>query len=183
MTTPASALPPNFDETVQAVARFRASHYDDATLMQRTVNLLTGRLSRPGFVGVLTLLIALWLALNVAMIWMGRKPIDAPPFYWLQGTVAIAALYMAALILTTQRHADQLAQYREQLTLQLAVLGEQKTAKIIQLLEELRRDTPQVADRVDAQAAAMSTPSDPQAMLDAIKVTSEEIIAPASAAP
>jgi uncharacterized membrane protein len=60
------------------------------------------------------------------------------------------------LILATQRREDQLAQRREQLTLELAILGEQKTAKIIQLLEESRQDNPQVHDRHDPEAEAMA---------------------------
>ena len=47
---------------------------------------------------------------------------------------------MVVLILATQRREYQLAQLREQLTLELAILSEQKTAKVIQLLEESRRD-------------------------------------------
>jgi uncharacterized membrane protein len=62
-----------------------------------------------------------------------------------------------------------LASCREQLTLDLAILGEQKSAKIIELLEELRRDDPTIRNRVDHDAAAMSAPADPQAVLDAIK--------------
>jgi uncharacterized membrane protein len=48
-------------------------------------------------------------------------------------------------------------------------LSEQKTAKVIELLEEFRRDNPLVRDRVDQEADAMAQPSDPQRVLDAIK--------------
>jgi uncharacterized membrane protein len=55
------------------------------------------------------------------------------------------------------------------LTLELAVLTEQKAAKAIALLEELRRDSPHVHDRVDRQADVMAQPADPQMVIDAIK--------------
>jgi len=80
------------------------------------------------------------------------------------------------LILTTQRREDQLASHREQLTLELGILSEQKAAKIIELLEEMRRDDPTLRNRVDREAVAMSTPADPQAVLDAIKDTHEEML-------
>jgi uncharacterized membrane protein len=76
---------------------------------------------------------------------------------------------MTVLILSTQRRDDELTSYREQLTLELAILGEQKSAKIIELLEELRRDDPTIRNRIDHDAVAMSAPADPQAVLDAIK--------------
>jgi hypothetical protein len=53
-------------------------------------------------------------------------------------------------------------------------LGEQKTAKVIELFEEFRRDSPLVQNRVDQQADAMARPADPQQMLDAITVIRTE---------
>ena len=57
------------------------------------------------------------------------------------------------------------------LALDLAILSEQKSAKIIGLLEEFRRDSPEIHDRVDHEAEAMAQPANPQSMLDAIKDT------------
>ncbi|HEX3861818.1 MAG TPA: hypothetical protein VHY35_09030 [Stellaceae bacterium] len=55
------------------------------------------------------------------------------------------------------------------------MLSEQKVTKIIQLLEEYRRDNPHVLDRADAEATAMAQPSDPDSMLVAIRETHEEV--------
>ena len=84
-------------------------------------------------------------------------------------SLGLLALYVTVLILTTQRREDQLAGYREQLTLELAILSEQKSAKIIALLEEMRRDSSSLTNRVDEEAVAMAVAADPQAVLDAIK--------------
>jgi uncharacterized membrane protein len=78
---------------------------------------------------------------------------------------------MVVLILATQRREDQLAQRRELLILELAILAEQKTAKVIQLLEESRRDNPLIRNRVDPEAEAMAQPADPKSVLDAITET------------
>lgn len=78
--------------------------------------------------------------------------------------------------LTTRRREDELTAHREQLTLELAIPSEQKAAKIIELLEELRRDNPHIHDRHDAEAEALSKPADPQAVLEAIQTTHEEIV-------
>jgi uncharacterized membrane protein len=59
--------------------------------------------------------------------------------------------------------------------LELALLSEQKTAKVIQLLEEFRRDIPLVHNRVDQQADAMAEPVDPQRVVQAIKETHDEV--------
>lgn len=82
---------------------------------------------------------------------------------------------MVVLILATQQREYQLAQLREQLTLELAILSEQKTAKVVQLLEESRRDNPLIRNRVDQEAEAMAQPADPQSLLDAIKETHADV--------
>ena len=79
---------------------------------------------------------------------LGYRPIDLPPFSGLDGAVSVASLFMVVLILATQRREDQLAQLREQLNLELPILSEQKTAKVIELLEESRRDNPLIHNRV-----------------------------------
>lgn len=169
-------LPAHIEETVQSIARLHAEHYRRATPLQRTIDRLTASAGRPSFVAIVTILVVGWLGLNVILPMLSLKPIDKPPFASLQGVIGLAALYMTMLILTTQRHDDELASHREQLTLELAILSEQKSAKIIELLEELRRDSPHIDNRHDAEAMEMSKPADPQAVLDAIKDTHAEMM-------
>jgi uncharacterized membrane protein len=157
------------DDTVQAIARLRADHDQKATPLERTVDRLTGRAASPRFVVLLSLVLVSWIGLNTILLLIGRRPLDEPPFFWMQGAVSLAALYMTVLILATQRRENELASHHEHLTLELAILSEQKTAKIISLLEELRQDHPDIHDRVDDEAAAMSEPADPQSVLETIK--------------
>ena len=58
------------------------------------------------------------------------------------------------------------------------LLTEQKAAKIIELVEELRRDSPEIHDRIDSEARDMATRADPHAVLGAIKKIDKEKIAP-----
>jgi uncharacterized membrane protein len=161
--------PTHIEDTVQAIARLRAEHDRGASALQRMVERFTARVGSPGFVVVLTILVGSWIGLNCFYLALGNKPIDEPPFCWMQGAVALAALYMTVFILATQRREDELANRHEQLTLELAMLSEQKTAKIISLLEELRQDHPEIHDRVDKEAAAMSSPVDSRSILEALK--------------
>jgi uncharacterized membrane protein len=157
------------DDTVQAIARLRADHDQKATPLERTVDRLTGRAASPRFVVLLSSVLVSWIGLNTILLLIGRRPLDEPPFFWMQGAVSLAALYMTVLILATQRRENELASHHEHLTLELAILSEQKTAKIISLLEELRQDHPDIHDRIDDEAAAMSEPADPQSVLETIK--------------
>ncbi len=159
----------HIEDTFQAIARVRAEHNRKATLLERMVDKLTGRAGRPGFVVFLILIFVSWIALNSVLLLLGKRPIDQPPFFWMQGAVSLAALFTTVLILATQRRENELASHHQHLTLELAILSEQKTAKIISLLEELRVDHPDIHNRIDDEAAAMSAPTDPQSVLETIR--------------
>ena len=131
-------LPPHVEETIRSGARLHAEHHYNATRLERAADRMTRLLGRPGFLGVVTVAAAGWVGLNLLVSALGYRPLDPPPFGWLEGAVSLASLYMVVLVLITQRREDELAQLREQLTLQLAMLSEQKMAQVIQLLEESR---------------------------------------------
>jgi len=171
---PPPILPDHIEETIRSIAQFHTDHHENATALQRAVGRMTARLSRPRFIGVITVIVISWISLNLLTAALGGHPIDPPPFPWLEGAVSLVSLYMIVLILATQRREDQLTQRRELLMLELAILSEQKTAKVIHLLEESRRDNPLIRDRVDQEAEAMAQPADPQSVLDAIKEIHDE---------
>jgi uncharacterized membrane protein len=166
---PPPMLPDHIDETIRSIAQLHAEHHENATPLQRGVDRATALLGRPRFIGVLTAVVIGWIGLNLLAVALGYRPIDPPPFTWLIGAISLVSLYMVVLILATQRREDVLARHRELLLLELAILSEQKTAKVIELLEEFRRDNPLIRNRVDQEADAMAEPVDPQRVLDAIK--------------
>jgi len=153
----------------QATAQLTTEHRDETSTLQHSVDRVTAVAAWPGFAALLALVIGLWIGGNALAPMLGAKPIDPPPFPWLQGALTAGALFVAILILTTQRREDQLAARRSQLILEIVLLNDQKISKAIELMEEVRRDNPAILNRVDVEAAAMSTPADAQTVLAAIR--------------
>ena len=85
------------------------------------------------------------------------------------------ALLIAVLILASQRRADKLANLREQMTLEMTLLTTQKVSKVIDLMEELRRDSPDIKDRVDLEAIEMSGMPDHGTVLQAIQEITDTV--------
>jgi uncharacterized membrane protein len=164
-------LPEHIEETVRSIKRLHAEHQVNASPHQRVVAGIAALVGRPAFAVVLSLAIVGWIGANALMAAEGLHAIDRPPFQWLQGAMTLVSLFLVVFIVGAQKHEDELIQRRELLTLELAILSEQKAAKLISLLEEFRRDSPQMRDRIDAEADAMAQPADPQSVLDAIKET------------
>jgi len=161
----------------EMTALLRAEHEQATGPLQRAVDRITGVVGRPACVVLLALATVAWAAGNLVAERVGYVPVDGPPFPWLGGAASIGALLVAALILTTQRREDQLANHRALLVLELSILNDQKIAKIVELLEEVRRDNPNpaISDRIDELAAAMSAPSDTRGVLEAIKLIDDPL--------
>jgi uncharacterized membrane protein len=168
-------LPPHVEETMRAMAQLHSEHDRRSTLMERSVQRITGHIGRPPFLFLLTLAVVLWVGGNIAADYLYRSAWDGPPFPLLQCGLQVLAIYMATLILTTQRRADELADLREQMTLELVMLTEKKTAKLIELMEEARRDSPYLRDRVDHEASELSSGTDTAAIIGAIEENNREI--------
>ena len=90
-------------------------------------------------------------------------------FRSLQGLITFLALVVTSIVLVSQARQGQIAEQRNQLQLQFAVLNEQRSAKIIGLLEELRSDLPDVRDRIDEDAEVLGQPTKPEAILQAME--------------
>ena len=163
-----SNLPEHIQSTIQTIADLQARHRRHATPSQRAFSVMAGIVAKPRFIGVITLAIVIWTAGNLIARRLGLPAWDPPPFYWLEGAVSLSALYTTVIILIAQKREDELSALREQLTLELVILGEQKSAKAIELLELLRRDLPSVPDPSDPEARAMARPADPMSVADAL---------------
>jgi uncharacterized membrane protein len=99
----------------------------------------------------------------------GRKTFDEPPFFWLQGFIALNAFIISTTVLIRQNRMSRLADHHAHLDLQVNLLTEEKSSKIIALLEELRRDMPNVRNKTDHEAEALAKPADAKAVLSAIE--------------
>jgi uncharacterized membrane protein len=70
--------------------------------------------------------------------------------------------------LTRQNRLAKLEEQRAHLDLKVTLLTEQKAAKLIDLMEELRRDLPNVKNRQDSEAVALQQSMNPDLVLAAL---------------
>jgi len=167
-------IPPHVAETIQAIALLHAEHHRKSTLAERVVDQATSFVGRPKFLlGIFALALA-WMGGNILLRLAGSAPLDPPPFAWMELGLTAVALLIAVMILASQLRADRFANLREQMTLEATLLTEQKTRKIVELLEELRRDLPDVKDRQDLEAEQMAAKADPHEVLAVIEEVTHE---------
>jgi uncharacterized membrane protein len=176
-------VPPHVAETIHSIALLHAEHHRTSTLAERIVDRLTLLVGRPVFLLALLGAAMLWMTANTIILLGGGAPFDPPPFPGIELFLTLTALAIAVMILASQSRADRLANLREQMTLEATLLTEQKTRKIVELLEELRRDSPGVRDRRDLEAEQMAAKTDPHDVLTAIEEGTQKTVRTAADGP
>jgi uncharacterized membrane protein len=166
---PHKQLPPSVSANIGTIAEYYARHEERVSSSQRIVEKVARFLGSSRYVVGNIGLIVGWIGINLAAPDLGWPRFDEPPFFWLQGIVGLNAFVISTTVLIRQNRMSQLAEQHAHLDLQVNLLTEQKSSKIISLLEELRRDLPNVVSKTDDEAHEMAKPADARAVLSAIE--------------
>ena len=174
------AQPPEIDDSavdseldqisrnIAAVRQFYTREESKLSRWQRLLERISHFIGKPAFAGIVLIFVAGWVLANVVLRELGLTEFDAAPYFWLQGIVSLSALLTTTVVLGKQNRLAQLEVQRAHLDLKVTLLTEQKAAKLIDLLEELRRDLPNVKDRHDSDAAALKQAMNPDLVLAAL---------------
>ena len=176
-SVPIAPLPDPIGQNIEAIVALQTSAERDVPQHQRVVEAATTFFGRPTFLYSSLLVVALWMLPNVLPQGLGLPHFDPAPFDLLQLTLGIISLPMTIAVLIKQERQENLAEQRAQLSLQINLLSEQKIAKLIALVEELRCDLPNVENRSDPEVEEMKQPADPQVVIDALEKTLTEELA------
>ena len=160
-------------QNIEAVLDFYAREEQKVSQWQRMLERISLFIGQPVFPGFVLLFVALWILANTVLRLLGRVAFDPPPYPWLQGIVGLCALLTATIVLGKQNRLSRLEEQRAHLDLTVTLLTEQKAAKLIDLLEELRRDLPNVKNRHDPEAAALQQSMNPELVLAALDELNE----------
>jgi uncharacterized membrane protein len=166
--TPVPTENEQISQNINAVLDFYTREDEKISYWQRALERLSCAIGQPAFLGFILLFVVLWTLGDLSMRLLGLAEFDPPPFLWLQGIVGLAALLTTTIVLTKQNRLAKVEEQRAHLDLKVTLLTEQKAAKLIDLLEELRRDLPNVKNRHDPEAAVLQQSMNPDLVLAAL---------------
>jgi uncharacterized membrane protein len=161
--------PANLDQNIDSVLEVRKREHEQRSASQRFVDRMSRIIGRPLYLLGLVGFAGAWIAVNVLAPQLGRTAFDPSPFPLLDGILSFAALITTTVVLIAQNRQTRIEQQHMHISLQVNLVTEQKVAKIINLLEELRRDLPMVKNRHDPQAASFAQETDALQVLTAIE--------------
>jgi uncharacterized membrane protein len=157
-------------KNIETIIDLETRHEYSLPLHQRIVEKMAAGFGQPWFLYFQLIFFTTW--------WFGSQLISGrfvqwhvPTFNVYEQGLDVAALLISTGVLIYQARQEKVAEERSHLTLQLNLLTEQKIAKLIALVEELRTDLPNVHNRYDSEASEMQKTTNPQIVLNALKET------------
>jgi uncharacterized membrane protein len=156
------------EEAIDAVADLEREAQDAISRHQRWIEQVTNRIGRPQTFYLVVTFVVLWMGSNLLVLRATGTTFDPPPFAWLQGIVSLSALLTAILILTTANRVAQVDTQRDKLNLQLNLLNERRSGKVIRMLDNMRSDLPDLPTHQDPEVQQLSEPTNPHEVARAI---------------
>ena len=163
---------PPLERALRSEAEVHAQHIQELPRSQLGIEWFTDWIGRPWFAYAIVGFIAAWVGANT----LGHGRFDVANFPMLQLIIGAGSLIMAAFILITENRQSAVAEKRAKLTLQLSLANEVRSAKIIELLEQMRRDDPSLPNRKDEEALQMTEAIDLPTALEKMESAEKEAV-------
>jgi uncharacterized membrane protein len=163
-----SSLPEQVQKNIETITNLQDQQRQNIPTHDRILEKIAATFGQPQFLYLQIVLIAVWATYS-HLVSQGILPEGFPPFSLAEQGLDVASLLIATGVLIYQTRQEKLTEQQSQLMLQLDILTEQKIAKLIALVEELRADLPDVKNRHDSEAKLMQQATDPQVILEVLQ--------------
>jgi len=135
------------------------------TVQDRLAAVITSFSGSMAFVYIHATWFGLWFILNMGLLHIPYlTQFDPYPFGLLTVVVSLEAIFLSTFVLIAQNNLSALSERRAELDLQVNLLAEQKTAKVLELLDK-------IAQELDTMHNKFSYTSDPET--EALKLSPE----------
>lgn len=162
-------------KNIKKILGFQAKQESRLSLSDRLIGKVAGFFGKSEFLYLQLLFFTLWaLCTETAPELL---PFGLPAFDAREMAVDITALLITTGVLIQQNRQNKIAEQRSHLILQMNLLTEQKIAKLIELVSELREDSSNISDcpERDKEVEIMQQATDPQVVLNILQDNLESL--------
>ncbi len=150
---------------VQAVTELEAQLDAERNAVDRVADRITRFGGSPWFVLMHVVWFAAWIGLGT---WGPLRKYDPFPYFFLTFLVSLEAIVLTGFVLNSQQHLGRQARRRAALDLQINLLAEAETTKMLELMHAIA-DHLGVPYDVDDESREMMTKTDVAALVDALE--------------
>ena len=152
---------------VSAIAGMEREATAGRSAGERMGDAIARRAGRLWFIGAHAIWFGGWILVNSGRI-PGIRPFDPFPFQFLTFVVSLEAIFLSLFILMSQNRASKQADSRSHLDLQINLLAEQESTKMLEMLQKLCEHSG-LSIANDPELELLKSPTQPEALLKELK--------------
>ncbi len=168
-------LPEQVQKNIETIVSLQDQQKQRVSAHDRILEKIAATFGQPQFLYLQIFLLALWIAYS-QLVNQAMLPARFPQFSFGEQGIDVASLMISTGVLIYQTRQEKLSEQQSHLMLQIDLLTEQKIAKLIALVEELRADLPGVKNRHDSEAKLMQQATDPQVIIEILEENLESTV-------
>jgi len=146
----------NFHSSRHLIQSLKAKADAKRTFIEKLADALTELFGGVPFLAFNAVWFLVWIALNVEVI-PEIKPFDPFPFGLLTMIVSLEAIFLSIIVLISQNREEQINDLRAEMDLQLDIISERRSEKIMDVLVQLCEKNGIKVSRDESVQEAMGT--------------------------
>jgi len=154
------------ERNIHTLAYLRLQASRARGLQERLADTITTFSGRMVFVYVHIIWFGLWILLNTGRL--GIPPFDPFPYGLLTMIVSLEAIFLSTFVLISQNRLSEEAEGRANLSLQIGMLTEHETTRILQMLDAIQ-DKLGIENHEDSELADLEMETKPEDVLAEIE--------------
>ena len=163
-------LPQAARRTIAAVRDLEAEVRRKRTRLDRATDAISGFAGSPRFLAAQVLAVAGWITANAT----GLARFDPYPFEFLNFALAVEAILLSTFVLMAQNRQGREAAEQAELHLQVGLLAEQETTKMLEMLQDIHTRLGMKDAAKDPELREMIRTTQVEVIADELKRTREE---------
>lgn len=161
-------------KNTSAIADMQRQDLERRTTQQRLAAWITDFAGSMGFVYIHAVWFGLWILLNIGLLHVPNiSQFDPFPFQFLTLVVSLEAIFLSTFVLIGQNQLSTSSERRADLDLQVNLLAEQKSAKTVEMLDQIGQQLDQIMRRFnytpDPEVEALKVSPNPEDVLKVIE--------------
>ncbi len=150
------------ERNIKALLERRRQHEQEQDVRARLAEGITRFTGSMRFVYIHLVIFGLWIVVNLG--WLPVKPFD-PSFTVLAMAASVEAIFLSTFVLISQNRSAELANKRAELDLQVGLLAEHETTRLVALVTKMA-ERMGVEEANDPELLELSTDVRPEKVLD-----------------
>lgn len=161
------------ERNIRTLAALRLQASRARGLQERLADVITTFSGRMVFVYIHMVWFGLWILLNTGH--MGVPPFDPFPYGFLTMIVSLEAIFLSTFVLISQNNLSEEAESRANLSLQIGLLTEHETTRVLQMLDAIQ-DKLGIDNDEDSELADLEMETKPEDVLAEIERLQKQVL-------